>query len=66
MLPRELIKERLGRSRSTGLHVLIPLADTLNSILVVQTVRLQVVSQDIVEPVSRALAAPSGELLQLH
>ena len=66
MLLRELIEECLCRQAATGLYVLMTLTDTLNSILVVQLVCLQVVGQHLVKSISGALAAPPGKLLQLN
>jgi hypothetical protein len=66
MLLRELIKECISRLRSTSPHILMALANAGNGIFVVLAIRLQVLSKDVVEGVSSALAAPSGKLLQLH
>ena len=66
MLLRELIEKRIGRLGSTSRDILVTLPNARDGIFVVFAVRLQVVGKHVVESVSRALAAPPGERLELH
>jgi hypothetical protein len=63
MLPREFIQEFLGGLGATGLHVLVAPADAFDRFLVVLALRFEVVGQNIIEGISGALPAPTGELL---
>jgi hypothetical protein len=63
MLPRELVQELFGGLQTTGLHVLIALADGLEGLLVILAFPFKVLCQGIVECVSRALSSPARQIL---
>jgi hypothetical protein len=66
MLPRELIEEFVGCLAATGLHVLVAMADAFDGFLVILTLPVEVVRQDVVKSISGALSAPTRELLELR
>lgn len=66
MLPREFVEKLLGRFRPTGSHVLVALADALDSVLVIMVLPLKVVGKGIIKSVGRALTAAAGEILELR
>jgi hypothetical protein len=66
MLPRELVEEFLGRCGAAGFHVLEALTDTLHSFLIVLPLPFEVIGKGIIESVSGALPAPTGEFLELR
>ena len=53
MLPRELVEELVGRYGATRLHILVALADGIDSFLIILALPLEVVGQRVVERVSR-------------
>jgi hypothetical protein len=55
MLPRELIEELVGGCGATGLHILVTLANCIESFLIILALPLEVVGQRVVERVSRTL-----------
>lgn len=66
MLPREVVEELLGGSGSTGLHVLVALADAFDSLLRVLPLPFKVVRKDIVKGIGSALASTAGQILELR
>ena len=66
MLPRELVEELVGWRASTGLHVLVPLANAFERFLTVLALPFEVVGQEVIKGLSSALPAPTGQLLELH
>ena len=62
MLPRELVEELVGGCGATGLHILVALADGIESFLIVLALPLEVVGQGVVEGVScdSSLAGAQG------
>ena len=65
MLPRELIEELVGGRGATRLHILVTLADGIDSFLIVLALPLEVVGQRVVERVSRTLPSSARKVLQL-
>ena len=65
MLPRELVEESVSRYGATSLHVLMPLADSIERFLIVLPLPRKVIGQGVVEGISRALPSTAGELFQL-
>ena len=65
MLPRKLVEELVGWLCTTRLHVLVALADALNGLLVVLAFPFEILGQDLVECVSRALSTSARKILQL-
>ena len=53
MLPRELIEELVAGCGATRLHILVALADGIDSFLIILALPLEVVGQRVVERVSR-------------
>lgn len=66
MLPREVIEELLSGCAPPGLHVLVTLADGINSLLVILPLPFEVVSERVVERVGSAFSAPTRVLFELR
>ena len=66
MLPREVVEELLGRSGSTGLHVLVALPDTLYGFLIVLALPFEIVSKDIVKGIGSAFPPAASQILELR
>jgi len=65
MLPRELIEELVGGCGATRLHILVALADGIDSFLIILALPLEVVGQRVVERVSRTFPSSARKVLQL-
>ena len=65
MLPRELIEELVGGCGATRLHILVALADGIDSFLIILALPLEVVGQRVVERISRTLPSSARKVLQL-
>src|SRR5687767_15004586 len=66
MLPRKVVEELIGRSGSTGLHVLVPLPDAFDGLLIVLALPFEVFGKDIIKSIRGTLAAATGKILGLR
>jgi hypothetical protein len=64
MLPRELIEELVGGCSATRFHILVALADGIDSVLIILALPLEVVGQRVVERISRTPPSSARKVLQ--
>ncbi|PYR72461.1 MAG: hypothetical protein DMF87_27945, partial [Acidobacteria bacterium] len=66
MLPRELVEELISGPGLAGLHVVVASADAFDGFLIVLALPFEIVDKEIVKRVGSALAAATGEILELR
>jgi hypothetical protein len=62
MLLGELVQEFVGRDSATSVHILKAPSYAFHCLLVVLTLPLEVIAEDVIEGIGRALPTPAGIL----